>query len=74
MNGFDAIAEVKRLKEQTQTIRKTRYKRSRLDRYKFELKGLNNNGATGAEIQRWLRDKHIKVDLSTVSRWIKKNG
>ncbi|PSW90490.1 hypothetical protein C9J52_19740 [Photobacterium iliopiscarium] len=73
MNEFDAIATVELLKNETTELRKPRYRRSRLDRYKAELISLKTGGATNAEIQRWLRKKHIKVDHRTVGRWIEKH-
>jgi hypothetical protein len=74
MSDFDPELEVKKLKKQTSTIRKTRYSQSRLDRYKGELLALNREGATCAELQRFLRAKRIKVVHSTVARWLAKNG
>lgn len=74
MNEFDPDFEVKKLKEQTSIIRKTRFSQSRLDRYKGELLTLSQSGATCAELQRYLRTKRIKVVHSTVARWLAKNG
>lgn len=74
MNEFDPEMEVKKLQEQTSTIRKTRFSQSRLDRYKGELLTLSRSGATCAELQRYLRTKRIKVVHSTVARWLVKNG
>jgi hypothetical protein len=69
---FDEKAETERLKQQTRIIRKKTYKRrkSRLDRYKGELLALQKEGCTTAELQRWLREKRIKVVHSTVARWL----
>lgn len=74
MDSFDVTYEVKKLKEQTQMSRQMRYGESRLDQYKKQLILLQMNGATIAELQRWLRAKRIKVEWSTVSRWMDKNG
>ena len=74
MSEFDPELEVKTLKQQTSMIRKTRYSRSRLDRYKGELLGLHRAGASCAELQRYLRQKRIKVVHSTVARWLLKHG
>lgn len=74
MSNFSALNEVKKLKNQTKTIRRKRYGKSRLDRYKKQLITLRDNGASIAELQRWLRAKRIKVEWSTVSRWLNKNG
>ena len=54
---FDARHELTRLREQTQTIRKKTYRKSRLDRYTGELLQLYRAGASAAELQRWLREK-----------------
>ncbi len=66
--------EIQALKKQTKSIRKRRLGISRLDRFKGELLTLHKKGAIVAELQRWLRKKRIKVEYSTVYRWIKKNG
>ncbi|HAU8145951.1 hypothetical protein PDN92_27975 [Escherichia coli] len=71
---FDVRHELTRLREQTQTIRKKTYRKSRLDRYTGELLQLYRAGASAAELQRWLREKRIRVVLSTVTRWLAKNG
>ena len=73
--SFDVAAELQRLKAQTQTIRKRPYtqRKSKLDKYKGELLTLYDNGASGAELVRWLKAKRIKCVLSTVLRYIEKN-
>lgn len=74
MNSFDPTTEVVMLKHQTKSIRQPRFSRSRLDRFGGELISMLSAGATVAELQRWLRAKRIKVQYSTVYRWVKKNG
>lgn len=74
MSEFDPDLEVKKLRKQTSIIRKTRYSKSRLDRYKGELLSLSQSGATCAELHRYLRTKRIKVAYTTVSRWLDKHG
>ena len=74
MSDFDPELEVKKLQKQTSIIRKTRYSKSRLDRYKGELLALRKSGATCAELQRFLRTKRVKVAFTTVSRWLTKHG
>ncbi|UYZ85596.1 hypothetical protein MTZ49_15710 (plasmid) [Entomomonas sp. E2T0] len=73
---FDVNKEKQALKEQTKAIRKRVYKKrkSRLDRYKGEILALHNAQVTPTEIKRWLRAKRIKVVLTTVIRWLEKNG
>lgn len=74
MPDFDPAAELSRLKSQTQTIRKKRYTKSRLDVFKGELLSLSRAGASVAELQRWLITKKIKVNWTTIRRWLDKNG
>lgn len=74
MSDFDIDLEVKKLKLQTSIIRKTYYRKSRLDRYQGELLSLHRAGVSCAELQRFLRTKRIKVAYSTVSRWLTKNA
>jgi len=75
-DGMNVEEEVKRLKAQSRQLRKRSYSRrkSRLDRYGGEIVALRNAGATCAEIQRWLREKRIKVHRTTVSRYLAKIG
>ncbi len=71
---FNADTELEALRRQTGEIRRRRYTRSRLDRYRGELLLLHRGGASVAELQRWLRARRIRVVHSTVARWIDKNG
>ena len=72
MPAFDAEKELTQLKNQTKIIRKKCFSRSRLDKYSGELLSLYASGASIAELQRWLRANRIKVEHSTVSRWLDK--
>ena len=56
MSDFNVQSELLELKSQTQSIRKRSYsaRKSRLDKYKFQLLELYKAGATGAELQRCL--------------------
>jgi hypothetical protein len=71
---FNADTELEALRRQTGEIRRRRYTRSRLDRYRGELQQLHRTGASVAELQRWLRARRIRVVHSTVARWIAKNS
>ena len=71
---FNADTELEALRRQTGEIRRRRYTRSRLDRYRGELLLLHRGGASVAELQRWLRARRIRVVHSTVARWIARNG
>ena len=69
---FDAAAEAARLREQTRARRLGRLSVSRLDRYTHELLALHDAGSTTAELQRWLRDRRVRVHHSTVARWLRR--
>ena len=73
-DAFDAPAEAARLRAQTRTTRKRRHGSSRLDRYTHELLALRDEGSITAELQRWLRDRRIRVHHSTVARWLRRHG
>ena len=76
MGNFDVNTELSALRKQTIAIRKRCYsqRKSRLDKFKYELLSLHQSGATIAELQRFLRNNRIKVVHSTVYRWIEKHG
>lgn len=69
---FDPVAEAARLREQTRARRRHRLAVSRLDRYTHELLALQDAGSTTAELQRWLRDRRVRVHHSTVARWLRR--
>lgn len=74
MSNFDATEEVKKLKQQTKVIRQKRLSKSSLDMYKGELVKMYDQGASVAELKRWLSEKNINVWWSTVNRWLITNG
>ena len=71
---FDAEKELAEIKKIKKLVRKKRYSRSRLDKYKDELLALRKAGGSISDLQRWLRLRRVKVAWSTVQRWIKLNG
>lgn len=71
-SSFDAKAEVVRLKLETR-VKRRRIRQSCLKRYESQILALRQEGASVAEIQRWLRSKGLKVAHSTISRWLKKH-
>lgn len=71
---FDAAAEAARLRADTRDRRRVRYRGSRLDRFAGELLALRDAGATHAEIQRWLRERRVRVHHSTIARWLRLRG
>ena len=75
-SDFDATAQAAALRTQTRALHKRQYRRrqSRLDVYTSELLALHAAGASVAELQRWLRERRIKVVHSTVARWLARHG
>ncbi len=43
---------------------------SQLDKWKYELIALRNKSATMEQLQDYLKQKDIRVVLSTISRWL----
>lgn len=73
MTESEAIAEVERLKNLRKRNRKKTYAKSRLDKYRGDIVMLLQGGATAVDIQKWLRERRIKVVLSTVTRYLDKH-
>ena len=71
--SFDPLTELAALRQHPATNRKRILVRSRLDRHAGELLALHRAGASTAELQRWLRERRIKVVHSTVARWLAKH-
>ena len=65
------VDEIKQLKKQTKLMRKKRYYKSKLEPKRAKLLLMHSKGASIAEIQRWLLSERIKVNYSTVYRFIK---
>jgi hypothetical protein len=71
---MDVKSEVERLASLVKTRRKSIYEKSKIDKYKHQILLLKSEGATLEMLKLWLREKRIKADISTISRWLKKNG
>ncbi len=73
-NGFDAAGEARALRAETRERRRRQYHRSRLDRHAHELTALRAEGASAAELRRWLARRGVRVAHSTVARWLRRQG
>lgn len=71
---MDFKAEAERLKAKAQLRKKTKYSTSKLDKWKPELLALRAEEVTLEELQIFLSEKKISCCVSTISRWMKKNG
>lgn len=69
---MDAKAEVERLNALIKARRKKTYESSKIDKFKHDILRLKAEGATLEALQLWLREQKIKADISTISRWLKK--
>lgn len=74
MTKFDVETELAKLKAETRELRQKRFKNSRLNAYRGELVTMRKEGATVAELQRWLKAKRISVVWTTVKRWLDNHG
>ncbi|WP_397471753.1 hypothetical protein [Rheinheimera sp.] len=74
MTKFDVETELAKLKAETRELRQKRFKNSRLNAYRGELVTMYEEGATVAELQRWLKAKRISVAWTTVKRWLDNRG
>ena len=63
-----------KLINRSQLKKQKRFGTSQLDKWKYELIGLRNKGATLEQLQDYLKQKGIRVVLSTISRWLNHHG
>jgi hypothetical protein len=68
---FDVTSELAIIRARRKMMRRQRYRSSRLDEYRAELLQLREAGATLADIALWLRQRRIRVAISTISRWLR---
>lgn len=71
---MDTKSEIERLAALVKMRRKKTYESSKLDKFKHDILSLKAEGATLEMLKLWLAEKRIKVDVSTISRWLKKHG
>ena len=74
-DGFDAAAALDELRVRDRELRFPRLAVSRIDEYGYHVLRLRAEGATIGDCHRALRDAHgLRVDRSTVSRWLRKHA
>ncbi|MCG7646757.1 MAG: hypothetical protein VXZ13_15770 [Pseudomonadota bacterium] len=71
---FNEVHEVSQLKAETRLIARKRHKPSKLDKYSVYLRKLYEEGASKAELQRWLVRRGVAVNWTTVKRWLDRNA
>ena len=70
---LDATAELEKLRRNARECRHRRtWGCSRLVPYRAELTALRKAGGSWAELTAWLRTQRVKVDRSTVRRYVQK--
>ena len=74
MNDFNSRQELAQLQQLKKMSRKQRFSRSKLDPYTHQLSELRKAGATLADLQRWLRQRRVRVEHTTISRFLSKRG
>ena len=73
--GFDAATALDRQRARDRELRFPRLAVSQIDQYGYHVLRLRAEGASIGECQRALRDEHgLRVDRSTVSRWLRKRA
>ena len=74
-DGFDAAGVLDALLARGRALRFPRHAASCIDEYGYHILRLRAQGATIGECHRALREEHgLRVDRSTVSRWLKKHA
>ena len=72
---FDAVAALDELRARDRALRFPRLAVSSIDEHGHRVLSLRREGATIGECHRALRDEHgLRVDRSTVSRWLRKHA
>ncbi len=75
VDGFDAAAALDRQRARDRELRFPRLAVSSIDEYGYHVLRLRAQGASIGECHRALRDEHgLRVDRSTVSRWLRKHA
>lgn len=70
---FDAKETLTNIQQYRRTIRRQRYARSKLQRYRAELVQLRQAGASYGDLIMWLKkEKRMKTTHTTVMRFLKK--
>jgi len=72
-NEFNAKEEVAKLQTETKTIRH-RAKKSKLVKYQSQLMMMQKEGASIAQLHRWLIKNRCPIDYANVLRFMKKHG
>ena len=74
-DGFDAVAALDELRARDRELRFPRLAVSRIDEHGYHVLRLRARGASIGECHRALRNEHgLRVDRSTVSRWLRKHA
>ena len=74
-DDFDAVAALDELRARDRELRFPRLALSCIDEYGYHVLRMRAQGATIGECHRALRDDHgLRVDRSTVSRWLRKHA
>ena len=71
---WDADAVLHSLQARQQLRVRRRWRRSQLDPYTTELTTLRERGATLSQMRLFLSDHHLKVERSTILRWLDKHS
>ncbi len=70
--AFNAIEELKNIRDRRNEARRKLFRKSRLDRFRVELAAMRQAGASCADLVEWLRVRHrCKINRSSVDRYLR---
>lgn len=73
-SSWDADRVLSSLQHKQQLRVRRHWKRSKLDAFTTELTLLRQRGATLGQLRIFLSDHHLKVERSTILRWLDKHN
>ncbi len=73
-SSWDAQSVLASLQRKQQLRSRRHWRRSKLDAYTTELTSLRQAGATLGQLRIFLTDHHLRVERSTILRWLAKHN
>ena len=68
---FDPLQELNKVKEVRAILRRKQYRKSKLQRYRYELVAMRRTGASFQDLSTWLQTKHrMKIHRSSIARYL----
>lgn len=68
---FDPMQELATIRERRAMQRRTRYRKSKLEKYRAELVALRRAGASAQDLAAWIKARHrLKIHRSSIDRYL----